>query len=102
MFSVLGALDGEEGVEAGDVAGGAGGGDAGVKRAEEGGHGTTAGAAEGSNAGGVDLRAGLEVVDGRHAVPEHVLGEGFAEEDGLEAGFAVLAGGLFGEGLPRD
>ncbi len=41
----------------------------------------------------------LEVVDSAHAVPEEVFGDGFADENGLEAGFAVLAGGAGGEGF---
>ena len=73
--------------------------DAGVECAEESGHGAAAGAAEGSDAVGVDLGTRDEVVDGADAVPGEGAGEGVADEGGLEAGFAVFAGGGFEEGL---
>ena len=98
LLGVLGADGGEERIEAGDVAGGADGFDARVEGSEEGGHGAAAGAAEGSDAVGVDLGAGDEVVDGADAVPGEVAGDGVAYECGLEAGFTVLAGGARGEG----
>jgi len=99
LFSVLGADGGEEGVVGGDEAGGTDDGDARVEGAEEGGHDASAGAAVGSDAGEVDFGSGEEVVDGANAVPGEVAGHGVSDEGGLEAGFAVLAGGAGGDGL---
>ena len=45
----------------------------GSSAASERGDGAAARAAHGADAGGVDLRAGAEVVDGADGVPEHVL-----------------------------
>ncbi len=94
-----GPTGGHECVEGGGVAGDSGDGDAGVEGDGEGGDGASAGAAFGADAGGIDLGAGEEVVDGAHGVPDEVFCDGFADEDGLEAGFTVLAGGARGEGL---
>jgi hypothetical protein len=99
LFSVLRAQGGEEGVEAGEVAGDGDGVDAGVEGAEKSGHGAASGATKGSDAVGVYLGTGLQVVDSADAVPGEGAGEGVADEGGLEAGFAVLTGGGFEKGL---
>ena len=90
---------GSRSVEGGGVAGDSCDGDAWVECGGESGDGSSAGAAFGSDAGGIDLGTGEEVVDGAHGVPDEVFGDGFADEDGLESGFTVLAGGARGEGL---
>ena len=99
MFGVLRAEGWEEGVEAGEVAGDSDSVDTGIDSAEKRGHGAAAGATEGSDAVGVDFGAGEEIVDGADAVPGEGAGEGVADECGLEAGFAVFAGGGFEERL---
>lgn len=97
LFGVLRTEGGEEGVEAGEIAGDGDGVDAGVDGAEERSHGATTGAAEGSDAVGVDFRAGEEIVDGADAVPYDDASGSVTDEGGLKAGFAVFASGGFEE-----
>ena len=99
LFGVLGPECGEKRVEAGEIAGYCDGVNTRVESTEERGHGAAARAAEGSDAVGVDFGTGEEIVNGADAVPDDDAGGSIAYERGLEAGFAVLAGGGFEEGL---
>jgi len=89
----------EERVEAREVASNADGVDAEIYCAEEGSHGASAGATEGSDAIWVDLGARDEVVDGTNAIPDDDASRSVADEGGLETGFAVLASCGFEKGL---
>ncbi len=61
--------------------------------------GAATGAAEGSDAVGVDFGAAGEVVDGADSVPSEGAGKSVTDESRLEAGFAMFAGGGFEKGF---
>ncbi len=64
---------------------------------EQRGDGAAARAAERAQPVAIDLRAGFEIVKAAHSVPEKVFGDGFAKQNRLQAGFAVLACGRAGK-----
>ena len=75
----------EQGLEAGDVAARSRGADAVVQRHQVGGLRAAAAVARAADALGIDLRAGLQVVDGPHAVPDLEAGGVAAQQDAADA-----------------